>query len=199
MRVELRSFDQSRRKNKAFTHSATLIEKLSEVDENEILLVEQWTPTDRADLKMMVYGKDDLIEDTITAMNKLTAHSCIAKSQANYLIHHKAELEPHEAIVLVDCAENYEFVIQNEIQSYHWCQQQCTIHPIAVYICDSDSRKVEQLSLCFISEDLSHDASFAYAMQKELTAHLKSHYPQLTQVEYFSDGCGTQYKKFKIF
>ena len=33
----------------------TLIEKLSEVDENEILLVEQWTSTDRADPKMMVY------------------------------------------------------------------------------------------------------------------------------------------------
>ena len=65
----------------------------------------------------MVYGKDDLIEDTITAMNKLTAHSCIAKSQANYLIHRKAELEPHEVIVLVDFAENYEFVIQNEILS----------------------------------------------------------------------------------
>ena len=96
-----------------------------------------------------------------------------------------------------DFAENYEFVIQNEIQSYHCCKQQCTIHPISVYICDSDSRKVEQLSsLCFISEDLSHDTSFVYAMQKELPAYLKSHYPQLTQVEYFSDGCGAQNKNF---
>ena len=177
----------------------TLIEKLSEIDENETLLVEQWTSTDRADLKTMVYRKDDLIEDTIAAMNKLAAHSYIAKSQANYLKHRKAKLEPHEAIVLADFAENYEFVIQNEIQSYHWCKQQCTIHPIAVYICDSDSRKVEQLSICFISEDLSHDTSFVYAMQKELIAYLKSHYPQLTQVEYFSDGCGTQYKNFKKF
>ena len=80
-------------------------------------------------------------------MNKLTAHSYIAKSQANYLKHREAELQPHKAIVLADFAENYEFVIQNEIQSYHWCKQQCTIHPIAVHICNSDSRKVEQLSL----------------------------------------------------
>ena len=41
----------------------------------------------------MVYRKDDLIEDTIAAMNKLTAHSYIAKLQANYLKHRKAELE----------------------------------------------------------------------------------------------------------
>ena len=102
----------------------------------------------------MVYRKDDLIEDTIAAMNKLTVHSYIAKSQANYFKHRKAELEMYEAIVLADFAENYEFVIQDEIQSCHWCKQQCTIHPIAVYICDSDSKKVEQLSLCFISEDL---------------------------------------------
>ena len=141
-----------------------LIEKLSEVDENETLLVEQWTSTDIADLKTMVYSKHDLIEDTITAMNKLTAHSYIAKSQASYLKHCEAELELHEEIVLADFAENYEFVIQNEIQSYHWCKQQCTIHPISVYICDSDSRKVEQYSLCFISEDLSPNTSFVYAI-----------------------------------
>ena len=74
----------------------SLIEKLSEVDEDETLSVEQWTSTDRTNLKMVVCGKDDLIKDTVTAMNKLTAHSCIAKSQANYLKHRKAELEPHD-------------------------------------------------------------------------------------------------------
>ena len=36
-------------------------------------------------------------------------------------------------------------------------------------------------------------------MQKELTAYLKPHYPQLTQVDYFSDGCGAQCKNFKNF
>ena len=36
-------------------------------------------------------------------------------------------------------------------------------------------------------------------MQKELTAYLKSHYPELAQVEYFSHGCGAQYKNPKNF
>ena len=64
---------------------------------------------------------------------------------------------------------------------------------------DSDLRKVEQLSLCFISEDLSHATSFLYTMQKVLTAYLISHYPQLTLVEYFSNRCGAQCKSFKNF
>ena len=33
-------------------------------------------------------------------------------------------------------------------------------------------------------------------MQKEPIAYLKSHYPQLTQVEFFSNECGAQYKNF---
>ena len=50
-----------------------------------------------------------------------------------------------------------------------------------------------------MSEDLTHDTSFLYPLQKQLTAYLKSHYHQLTEVEYFSDGCGAQYKNFKNF
>jgi len=50
-----------------------------------------------------------------------------------------------------------------------------------------------------MSEELTYDTSFVYLLQKQLTAYLKSHYPQLTEVECFSDGCGGQYKNFKNF
>jgi len=97
-----------------------LYAKLSTVDDNEMLLVEQWISTDQADLKTMIYTKDELVEDTVIAINKLAAHSYIAKSQSNYLKLHKPTLVLHEAIILADFAENYEFVIQNEIQSYQF-------------------------------------------------------------------------------
>ena len=32
--------------------------------------------------------------------------------------------------VLGDLAENYQFLVQDEIQSYHWSKEYCTLHPL---------------------------------------------------------------------
>jgi hypothetical protein len=34
----------------------------------------------------------------------------------------------------MDFAENYGFILQDEIQSYHWSDNGCTIHPVVLYI-----------------------------------------------------------------
>ena len=47
-------------------------------------------------------------------------HSYLAKCQAQYLNDKKQSLRSEEAIVLGDFAENYQFHIQDEIQSYCW-------------------------------------------------------------------------------
>ena len=65
--------------------------------------------------------------------NKLTAHSYIAKCQARYLKQQKGNLAKDCCIVLGDFAENFTFVIQDEIQNYHWSKSQCTLHPVALY------------------------------------------------------------------
>ena len=64
---------------------------------------------------------------------EITSNWFIAKSQVNYLKHPKEILSPDETIVLVDFADNYTFVVQDDIQSYHWCKKQCSIHPIVIY------------------------------------------------------------------
>ena len=58
------------------------------------------------------------------AINKLTAHSYIAKCQVRYLKQQKENLAKDCCIVLGDFAENFTFVIQDEIQSYHCCKRQ---------------------------------------------------------------------------
>ena len=52
-------------------------------------------------------------------IDKLTTHSYLAKCQAQYLNDKKQSLHS-EVLVLGDFAENYQFLIQDEIQSYHW-------------------------------------------------------------------------------
>ena len=41
-------------------------------------------------------------------------------------------------IVLGDFAENYQFLVQDEIQSYHWSKEYCSLHPLVVYFTDDD-------------------------------------------------------------
>ena len=36
-------------------------------------------------------------------------------------------------MVLGDFAENYQFVVQDEIQSFHWNKTQATLHPTVIY------------------------------------------------------------------
>ena len=56
--------------------------------------------------------------------------------------------------MLDDFAENYKFLVQDEIESYHWNQKQCSLHPIVVYHPCSDSSVLVWDSICFISDDL---------------------------------------------
>ena len=87
----------------------------------------------------MVTSICEQYKDTlISAINAITKHSFLAKCQANFLRAMKESLKVNEVIVLGDFAENYHFLVQDEIQSYHWSKEYCTPHPLIVYFIDSD-------------------------------------------------------------
>ena len=73
------------------------------------------------------------IDLLIYRIEKLTPHSFIATEQANYLNQLKQDLPNEEVIVLGDFAENYQFILQDEIQGFHCNSSQCTLHPIVIY------------------------------------------------------------------
>ena len=127
--------------------------------------------------------------------DKLTKHSYLAKCQVQYLNDKKQSLRSEEALVLGDFAENYQFLIQDEIQNYHWSKEYCTLHPAVVYFKDG----LRHISICFISDDNSHDTYFACEVQKTMINYLHELLPQVKKLFYFSDGCGGQYKNYKNF
>ena len=72
-------------------------------------------------------------------------------------------------VVLADFSENYTITVQDEIQRLHFNKPQCTIHPLVLYFPSPDqSSPYIQQSLAFFSDDLNHDTSFVFAMQKQL-------------------------------
>ena len=64
-------------------------------------------------------------------------------------------------LVLDDFAENCQFLIQDEIQSYHWSKEYCMLHPVVDYFKD-DTDSLWHISIYFILDGNSHNACFVY-------------------------------------
>jgi len=104
-----------------FLYDHSLCDKeCNEGDEQMEIDFKQWTKVDRADLMSMKLPVYDFIELLIEKLSNITVHSFIARAQSDYLKMLKETLGPSEVIMLGDFAENYSFVIEDEVQGYHW-------------------------------------------------------------------------------
>ena len=158
-----------------------LDQELQEIDVDEEFHFNQWQSTDRSQLITQTVTVEEYKDQVIESVDKLTAHSYIAKCQAKFLKDLKIELEDNECIVLGDFAENYEFVVQDEIQSYHWSKDSCTLHPIVVYFKIPGEKEIQHKSFCFMSDDRNHDTCFVYEVQKLLISYIKENMSRITK------------------
>ncbi len=161
----------------------------------EEISFQQWQGTDRAMLCTQTTNAQEFVELLVNAISKLTVHSFIAKSQARYLKNLKDNLSETSCIALLDFAENYQFMVQDEIQGFHWNKIGCTLHPVALY--HMKDGKLHCESICVISDDMEHDTCVVYKVQEEVVKYLKRELPDVKDILYFSDGCAGQYKNFK--
>ena len=157
--------------------------------------VRQWTHTDRANLETKVMLFDDFIDVFISMLKKLTIHE--AKMQARYVQECKDNLVKGEYLIIADFSENYSFVVQDEIQSFHWNNRSATVHPFVCYF--KEQGELHHLSFVIISESTQHDVIAVHLFQKKLIKFLKGEGKRLQKMIYFSDGCAAQYKNCKNF
>ena len=64
----------------------------------------------------------------------------------------KKHLSPGEFLVIGDVSENYSFVVQDEVQSFHWNNLHATVHPFFCYYKEG-SGNLTSLSFIIISEN----------------------------------------------
>ena len=76
----------------------------------------------------------------MAALQKLQLHDFIAQNQAKFLADKKENLTSGELIVIADFSVNYSFVVQDEVQSFHWNNVQATVHPFLCYYKNTDGR-----------------------------------------------------------
>ena len=184
-------------KGKLFSYLRQLL-LCNEEDEDKMVTFSQWETTDRPDLSVHTLSIHDFIEKLSNKLDRLTSHSFISKAQSSHLKYLKQNIKPEECIILLDFAENYSFLAQDEVQSFFWNCKQCTIHPAVVYYKNSMGL-LKSKSYAFVSNDLKHDTPFVFEVQKGLIADITSFLPGVTKIYYFSDGCAGQYKNYKNF
>lgn len=156
----------------------------------------QWVSTDRCNLLTVVKNVDELKDDLKIQLTTLKPHHFISKKQSEYLRNLKENLKDNsECIALVDFSENYAFMVQDEVQSFHWTNNQATLHPFVIYFKEDGLHKTK--TLCVISDYLTHNTVSFFAFQKIFLDYLKNSYPEFKKIYYFSDGAAAQYKNKK--
>jgi len=91
----------------------------------------------------------------------------------------KEEISAETCITLLDFAENYHYVVQDEVQGYHWNKDQCTLHPVVIYYKNQHNQLIHT-SLCVLSDDLDHDTSFVHQLQRAVEEFCKENINGIT-------------------
>lgn len=163
----------------------------------------QWVRADKCLLMTVVSIPSELLDELVERLEKLKRHHYVSKLQSNYLRSLKATLAPTEAIVLMDFAENYNFIVQDASQSYHWNASQATIHPIVVYFRSDDhepgSNSCSCVSYIVVTDALKHDNAAVHAFQRHFLHEIRLKKENLIRIHYFTDGVASQYKNRKNF
>lgn len=136
----------------------------------------------------------DVIESLVRALEPFGEHLFFAKWQHEAFKHAITNIHENEVVQVLDFAQNYLCLYQDEAQGAHWAHNQATVHPIVSYykcLC-GDSVREESI---VISDDLKHDASAVDLFETRVDAHLKTNRGlTLERKVQFTDGAASQYK-----
>ncbi|CAN7998596.1 unnamed protein product [Ixodes hexagonus] len=170
-------------------------------DEADGLQVQQWVKGTRCRLEALVLTQEDFCDRLLDMLRQIKVNHFASKQQARYLRELKTGLKSkNEAIVLLDFAENYSFIVQDAPQSYHWVNDQASIHPVVIYFRpDESGADISVRSFAVISDCLQHDTTAVSAFQAEVLKIVKQDMPEIKKIYYFSDGASSQYKNKQKF
>lgn len=142
----------------------------------------------------------DLTNEFEREVGPLSEHLHTATWQNNQYSSLKADLPIGHVLMVLDFAENYACLTQDEVQSGHWHHEQATLHPIvSTYHCKQCDGSVTEY-LDFITPDNTHDYHAVHHFLTVSNEHLVSVRSLAIEHEVqFTDGCAAQYKSFGPF
>lgn len=168
-------------------------------DDGEISFY-QWVSTDRTDLLKISEATTDFCDRVRRYIPKISLHCYINRKQHEYFENLKTSLLTEKSIIAnVDFGQNFTFLIQDAVQSYHWSPPQATIHPHALQFLRADDNIIGEVTYVAISDCLEHSARTFYCFHHEVMIEMKKLVDGLEKVYLVSDGSAAQYKGYKNF
>lgn len=116
-----------------WTTLRTILEDALDQELFESITVNQWAGSDRGELNTLTFKIEDFIDKCLQQIEDLATHHFVFKAQAEFFISKQSELTEREVLVVGDYAQNFEFVIQDSIQSAYFQAKQATVHPFSIY------------------------------------------------------------------
>ena len=89
---------------------------------------------------------EEFVDEVCKQTEFLCEHYDIKNSQAIYLEHSKSTLPEDNALILLDVAENYGFIIQDAFQGSCWSNSQATLHLFVIY--EKNQENLTHESIC---------------------------------------------------
>lgn len=131
-----------------FPKDADIVSSEEDEDEEEdYYSYKEWTSTDRSELLTKRCSKSELLNLLTDKSISFLTHMYVTNQQSGYLKYVRKNLKTNEALILMDFAENYKYVVQDDIQARYWNQTAVTLHPVVIYI--NDGIQVNNINLCF--------------------------------------------------
>ena len=75
---------------------------------------------------------EEFVDEVCKQVKFLSEYHYTKTSQAMYLENCKSTLPEDNALILLDFAKNYSFIIQGVFQGCQWNNSQATLHPFAI-------------------------------------------------------------------
>ena len=173
---------------------------IRDFDDDDLNEFSQWTTTDQSNFTHHTENVNEYV-NIVVYCNRATTYPKSALLHIEMSIEVpkklKFQIDKLTVIFLGDSAENYKFVIQDEVCWFHWNDSQYTLYPVVTYYQENDELK--NICYCKISDDRKYDVPLVYKVQKVILANLKCKLHGLSTIIYFTDGCAGQYKNWKKF
>ena len=125
-------------------------------------------------------------------LNKYCRHIFTFHMQYNYYRKRKETMGENECIIHVDFSENYVCKMAREVQGMHFgaSKKQLTLHTGVIHVKDKEAE-----TFCTVSDSLVHNPSGIWAHVKPILQDVRKRYPNITSIEFFSDGPTAQYRQ----
>lgn len=149
-------------------------------DENLDAVWSLWvTSNHHVELQHFNGSFESLIDNLNDRWASFVTHSYVTRQQREYIKQIRLLSSPNTfALVNCDFAENFTFVVQNEVQSAYWNQHQATLYTIVINIGNSHHNMV------VISDRMVHDTAFVYCTQQLVVKFIRDEYPTVNKINY---------------